>query len=88
MMTSDSKNVQQLRDVVASAIDITTIGCLSLQAGANLQRLLCETSGEPLTTVIAHLYVSQSFQQQSSGRSWVLERICEVRSLLALEHKA
>lgn len=76
MLSSDTEVVQGWRDTATSALDITTIGCLSLVIEANIQRLLCENMGAPLVTVVAHLHVIQKLLSQAPGTSSTIDRIC------------
>ncbi|KAM0707274.1 hypothetical protein Q7P35_005512 [Cladosporium inversicolor] len=76
MLSSDTEVVQDLRDTATSALDITTIGCLSLVIEANIQRLLCENMGTPLVTVLAHFHVIQRLLGQTVGICSTMDQVC------------
>jgi hypothetical protein len=76
LLSSDTKVVQGLRNTATSALDITTIGCLSLVIEANIQRLLCENMGTPLVTVVAHLHVIQRLLGQTLGICSTMDQFC------------
>jgi hypothetical protein len=86
MISGDPEAIQGLANAVEGAYDIITIGTLSLAIEANIQRLLCETLGTALVSVITHLHVAQGLQcqglqsqglrRQAAGISSTIERIC------------
>jgi hypothetical protein len=76
-LTSDIADVTKLREGATLAPDIITIGCLSMYAEANNQRLSCQALGEPLIATVAHLYIYQKIRKGDSKTSFVLDRICE-----------
>lgn len=81
MISGDSTAIRGLTNAMKAAFDIITIGTLSLVIEANIQRLLCETLGTPLVSVITHLHVAQGLQcqglrRQAAGISSTIERIC------------
>jgi hypothetical protein len=76
-LVGDIADVTELRKKAALATDITTIGYLSILAEVNIQRLLCQVLGEPLITVVAHMYINQKLESLAPKSSLVLDRICE-----------
>ena len=59
-----------------TALDITTVGCLSIWIEANLQNLLQETLGQPLVTAAVHLYVYHRLRGETKTDPR-LDRLCE-----------